>query len=42
MPHGLPRKIRIAFLLQVVLASLAIMLGGYLISLVIKLSLIHI
>ncbi|MEA9732646.1 sensor histidine kinase [Xanthomonas campestris] len=41
MPHGLPRKIRIAFLLQVVLASLAIMLGGYLISLVIKYSLVR-
>ncbi|KAB7768259.1 sensor histidine kinase [Xanthomonas maliensis] len=41
MPHGLPRKIRIAFLLQVVLASLAIVLGGYLISLVIKYSLVR-
>jgi len=36
MPHGLPRKIRIAFILQAVLASLAIILGGYLVSLVIK------
>ncbi|MCW4454142.1 HAMP domain-containing histidine kinase [Flavobacterium sp. MXW15] len=41
MPHGLPRKIRIAFLLQGVLASLAILLGGYLVSLVIKHSLIN-
>ncbi|HEY0333802.1 MAG TPA: HAMP domain-containing sensor histidine kinase [Stenotrophomonas sp.] len=36
MPHGLPRKIRIAFILQAVLASLAILLGGYLVSVVIK------
>ncbi|WP_355607549.1 HAMP domain-containing sensor histidine kinase [Xanthomonas cannabis] len=41
MPHGLPRKIRLAFLLQVALASLAIVLGGYLISLVIKYSLVR-
>jgi hypothetical protein len=26
MPHGLPRKIRIAFILQAVLASLGILL----------------
>ncbi len=36
MPHGLPRKIRLAFILQTVLASLAILMGGYLVSLVIK------
>ena len=36
MPHGLPRKIRLAFILQTVLASLAIVMGGYLVSLVIK------
>ena len=41
MPHGLPRKIRIAFLLQAVLASLAIVLGGFLVSLVIKHGLIN-
>ncbi|PPU77524.1 MULTISPECIES: sensor histidine kinase [Xanthomonas] len=41
MPHGLPRKIRLAFLLQVALASLAIVLGGYLISFVIKYSLVR-
>ncbi len=41
MPHGLPRKIRIAFIVQVVLASLAIVLGVFLISAVIKRSLIN-
>ncbi|WP_115045574.1 sensor histidine kinase [Xanthomonas arboricola] len=41
MPHGLPRKIRLAFLLQVALASLAIVLGGYLLSFVIKYSLVR-
>ncbi len=40
MPHGLPRKIRIAFLLQAVLASLGILLGAWLVSLVIKHSLV--
>lgn len=40
MPHGLPRKIRIAFILQAVLASVAIVLGAWLVSLVIKHSLI--
>lgn len=33
MPHGLPRKIRIAFILQAVLASLGILLGAWLVSL---------
>ncbi|MGV8961262.1 MAG: sensor histidine kinase [Stenotrophomonas sp.] len=41
MPHGLPRKIRIAFIVQTLLTSLAILLGGYLVSMVIKHSLIH-
>ncbi len=41
MPYGLPRKIRIAFILQAVLASLAIVLGGYLVSLVVKHSLVR-
>ena len=40
MPHGLPRKIRIAFILQAVLASLGILLGAWLVSLVIKHSLV--
>lgn len=37
MPQGLPRKIRIAFILQVVVVSLAVVLGGYVVSAVIKL-----
>ncbi|HYM87166.1 MAG TPA: histidine kinase dimerization/phospho-acceptor domain-containing protein, partial [Pseudoxanthomonas sp.] len=41
MPHGLPRKIRIAFIIQVVLTSLAIVLGVFVISAVIKHSLIN-
>ncbi|HBK47000.1 MAG TPA: two-component sensor histidine kinase [Xanthomonadaceae bacterium] len=41
MPYGLPRKIRIAFLLQAALASLAVVLGGYLVSMAIKQSLIR-
>ncbi|MEO6517403.1 MAG: HAMP domain-containing sensor histidine kinase [Pseudoxanthomonas sp.] len=41
MPHGLSRKIRIAFIIQVVLASLAIVLGVFLVSAVIKHSLIN-
>lgn len=41
MPQGLPRKIRIAFIVQVVLASVAIVVGGYLISAVGKFSLIN-
>ena len=40
MPHGLPRKIRIVFILQAVLASLGILLGAWLVSLVIKYSLV--
>lgn len=40
MPHGLPRKIRIAFILQAMLASLGILLGAWLVSLVIKHSLV--
>ena len=38
MPQGLPRKIRIAFIMQVVLASVAILVGAYLISAVAKFS----
>ena len=41
MPQGLPRKIRIAFIVQVALASLAIVLGVFLVSVVIKQSLIN-
>lgn len=41
MLHGLPRKIRTAFLLQVLLASLAALLGGYLILLVVKFGLVN-
>lgn len=41
MPYGLPRKIRIAFIVQTVLASLAIVMGAYLVSTVIKYSLIR-
>lgn len=40
MPHGLPRKIRIAFILRALLASLGILLGAWLVSLVIKHSLV--
>ena len=36
MPQGLPRKVRIAFLLQVVTVSLAVLACGWLISVVIK------
>ena len=41
MPQGLPRKIRIAFIVQVVLASVAWLLADYLISAVAKFSLIN-
>ena len=41
MSQGLPRKIRIAFIVQVVLASLAIVAGVFLVSAVIKRSLIN-
>lgn len=36
MPQGLPRKIRIAFILQVLMVSLAVLACGWLISVVIK------
>ena len=41
MPYGLPRKIRIAFIMQAVLGSLAILVGAYLVTTVVKYSLIH-
>ena len=40
MPHGLPRKIRIAFIVQVVLVSLAIVLGVFVVSAVVKHSMV--
>ncbi|MDV3469565.1 HAMP domain-containing sensor histidine kinase [Stenotrophomonas sp. C3(2023)] len=40
MPHGLPRKIRLTFIMQALLASLGIVLGAWLVSLVIKHSLV--
>jgi signal transduction histidine kinase len=36
VPQGLPRKVRIAFILQVVMVSLAVLACGWLISVVIK------
>lgn len=41
MSHGLPRKIRIAFIAQVVIASLAIVVGSFLLSAVVKHSLVR-
>lgn len=41
MPQGLPRKIRIAFILQVVLVGLAVLAAGWLVSLVIRSSLMR-
>ena len=41
MPQGLPRKIRIAFLLQVVMVSLAVIAAGWLVSLVIRVGFIR-
>ena len=41
MPHGLSRKIRIAFIVQAAMIGLAIVLGVYLISAVLKQSLIN-
>jgi signal transduction histidine kinase len=40
MPHGLPRKIRIAFIVQAVLASLALLAGAFLASAVFKHSMV--
>lgn len=36
MPYGLPRKLKRAFFFQALLASLAVLVGGYLVALVIK------
>src|SRR5687768_7617728 len=36
MPQGLPRKVRIAFILQVVMVSLAVLACGWLVTMVIK------
>ncbi len=41
MPHGLPRKIRIAFILQVVMASLAILVAFYVVAILFKYSFIQ-
>lgn len=41
MPQGLPRKLRVAFILQAVIVSLAIVVGVYVISMVIKHSLMN-
>ncbi|MGE8233941.1 MAG: HAMP domain-containing sensor histidine kinase [Stenotrophomonas sp.] len=41
MAYGLPRKIRKAFIVQALLASLAVLLGGYLMALVVKYGLIN-
>ena len=41
MPQGLQRKIRVAFIVQVLLASVAIVIGMFLVSAVIKRSLIN-
>lgn len=42
MPYGLPRKIRIAFIRHALLACLAVLLGGYLASLVIRHGLVNV
>jgi signal transduction histidine kinase len=36
MPYGLPRKIRIAFTLQALMVSLALLIGGYLVVMVVR------
>ena len=41
MPQGLPRKIRIAFVLQVVMVGLAVVAAGWLVSMVIRTSLMR-
>jgi len=41
MAHGLPRKIRIAFILQMVMASLAVLVGAYVVALLFKYSFIQ-
>ena len=41
MPQGLPRKIRIAFLLQVVIVSLAVVAAGWVVSLSIRVGFIR-
>lgn len=41
MPHGLPRKIRIAFILQVAMASLAIVVAFYVVAILFKYSFIQ-
>jgi signal transduction histidine kinase len=41
VPQGLPRKIRIAFILQVVMVGLAVLAAGWLVSLVIRMGLMR-
>ncbi|WP_372015600.1 sensor histidine kinase [Pseudoxanthomonas sp. 10H] len=41
MPHGLPRKIRIAFIVQMVMASLAILVAFYVVAALFKYSFIQ-
>src|SRR5690348_5320054 len=41
VPQGLPRKNRVAFLLQVVLVSLAVVIAGWLVSMVIRVGFIR-
>ena len=41
MPHGLPRKIRIAFIVQMVMASLAILVAFYVVATLFKYSFIQ-
>lgn len=42
MPYGLPHKIRVAFIVQALLASLGLLLGGYLVSLLIEYGLVKV
>ncbi|MGH8053129.1 MAG: sensor histidine kinase [Stenotrophomonas sp.] len=42
MPYGLPHKIKVAFILQALLASLGVLLGGYLVSLLIQHGLVNV
>ncbi|KRG64136.1 histidine kinase [Stenotrophomonas humi] len=42
MPYGLPHKIRVAFIVQALLASLGVLLGGYLVALLIEYGLVKV
>ncbi|MCD7098214.1 HAMP domain-containing sensor histidine kinase [Stenotrophomonas sp. MMGLT7] len=41
MPHGLPRKVRIAFIVQAALASLALLVAAYLVWMIVRHSLVR-